>query len=804
MRDFDIYEAAVLSLTFRADYASQVFEKVKPGDFGSQLRDYAHAAFDLLEANKAVDAVTVAEKLESEGSENAVQMLREVVEYAGKTSIENLDSYCEILSSRGLKRDLLTATFSAKQILDSEPNAQAAHEKIIAAFDGVKVKSSDENLWDMNRASREFLDEMQRRNDAGGELIGLSSGWPHVDERINGMRPGDLIIVAGRPSMGKAQPLTSKVLMANGQFKQMADVRVGDDLASIDGDPSKVTGLFPQGVRPIYTVTLSDGRQVECDLDHLWTVESCKFEGKRTLSTAKIAELIQRERYQNRIRLVTHSGNFGSQPDLPIDPWLVGFLIGDGNLCNGSVRFSTGEPWILNKVRIRLPERCSIKRISKYDYRVIGTSQENPVLNAVRALGLDRLSSDKIVPAPLMSADKETRAQVLLGLIESDGWSQNRSLQFSTSSEKLAQQVQALARSLGGMASLRHKGNIQYTANGESFQGKDAYVCSICFEGMGALIESERVQKHLGGGRKRSIAPTIRSIEYARDDLAQCIKVSHPTSLYITDGYTVTHNTTFALNMVEHNAVRAKAPCLVFSMEMGASQLVEKMTASLGEINLNSLRRGALSDEEWSKFAAASRLVQNASLHIDDRGGLSTAQMRARCHQVKRKVGHIGLIMVDYLQLMNGKAENRTQEITKITGGLKSLAKEFKCPVIALSQLNRGVESRSDKRPMMSDLRESGSIEQDADVIVFPFRAGYYENPDDPDPTTEIIFGKNRMGERGSEALEFQGHYSRFKAVGNRIDFAGIRAAKEAKEAEDRRQEQIERSQKRAKKGFSL
>ena len=140
--------------------------------------------------------------------------------------------------------------------------------------------------------------------------------------------------------------------------------------------------------------------------------------------------------------------------------------------------------------------------------------------------------------------------------------------------------------------------------------------------------------------------------------------------------------------------------------------------------------------------------------------------------------------MVDYIQLMQAKAENRTNEITKISSGLKALGKEFRCPVVALSQLNRGVESRPDKRPLMSDLRESGAIEQDADLILFPYREGYYENPDDPDPMTEIIFGKIRMGERGSEGLEFKGQFSRFDALTARPDFQGIRAAKEQQERE--------------------
>jgi len=441
--NLDVYEAAVLSLTLRADYAAQVFDKIQPSDFSGELRQYAQTAYDLLQENKPVDLLTVAERLESEGMDNAGELLAQIVEQSNKPRIENLPAYCDILSNRGLRRDLYSATHMAREILDEEKDPQAAHERILSEFEGVKTNQADDSLWDMHRASKEFLQEMQRRHESNGELIGLSTGYPHLDDRINGMREGDLIVVAGRPSMGKS---------------------------------------------------------------------------------------------------------------------------------------------------------------------------------------------------------------------------------------------------------------------------------------------------------------------------------------------------TFAMNIVEQNCVRDGIETLVFSMEMSAPQILEKMTASLGRINLNSLRRGTLSNDEgeWARFTAASNLIQNASLHIDDRGGLTVAQMRARAHAVKRKAGSLGLIMVDYLQLMQGKAENRTQEITKISGGLKSLAKEFKCPVIALSQLSRGVESRTDKRPMISDLRESGAIEQDADIIIFPFREGYYTNPDAPDSLTEIIFGKIRMGERGSEALHFEGQYSRFVAVAHKIDFAARKAAEDA------------------------
>ena len=241
---------------------------------------------------------------------------------------------------------------------------------------------------------------------------------------------------------------------------------------------------------------------------------------------------------------------------------------------------------------------------------------------------------------------------------------------------------------------------------------------------------------------------------------------------------------TFALNVVRHNAVTEHVPTLVFSLEMTAPQLIEKLTADIGPVNLTELRRGTLSEGAWSNFSAASQLIQKAPLFIDDRAGLSVAQMKARAIEIKRRCGSLGLIMVDYIQLMNAKGNSRNDQITEITKGLKEMAKELGCPLIGLSQLSRAVESRQDKRPNNSDLRESGSIEQDADIIIFPYRDSYYDrDAEHPDPTCEIIFSKIRMGEPGSEGLEWQGHYSRFMALEHRPDFELMRKQKEQDQA---------------------
>jgi replicative DNA helicase len=226
--------------------------------------------------------------------------------------------------------------------------------------------------------------------------------------------------------------------------------------------------------------------------------------------------------------------------------------------------------------------------------------------------------------------------------------------------------------------------------------------------------------------------------------------------------------TTFAMNIAEHAALKGPAPVAVFSMEMPGESLVMRMLSSLCRVELQKIRTGRLDDEDWPRLTGTMNLLSQAPLYIDDSAGLSPGEMRARARRLKREHG-LGLIVVDYLQLMQvpGFKENRTAEISEISRGLKSMAKELEVPVIALSQLNRSLEQRPSKRPVMSDLRESGAIEQDADVIVFIYRDEVY-NEDSPDKgTAEIIIGKQRNGPIGTVRLTFLGRFTRFE---NHID----------------------------------
>jgi replicative DNA helicase len=224
--------------------------------------------------------------------------------------------------------------------------------------------------------------------------------------------------------------------------------------------------------------------------------------------------------------------------------------------------------------------------------------------------------------------------------------------------------------------------------------------------------------------------------------------------------------TAFVLNIAEHVAVKEELPVVVFSMEMGASQLALRMVGSIGRINQQNLRTGRLADDEWGRLAEAVDRLSKANVFIDETPGLTVAELRARARRMARQLGGLGLICIDYLQLMSGSSgsdENRATELGEISRGLKALAKELQCPVVALSQLNRSVESRNDKRPMMSDLRESGAIEQDADVILFIYRDDYYNKESKEPGVAEIIIAKQRNGPVGTVKLTFLKPLTRFE-----------------------------------------
>jgi len=247
-------------------------------------------------------------------------------------------------------------------------------------------------------------------------------------------------------------------------------------------------------------------------------------------------------------------------------------------------------------------------------------------------------------------------------------------------------------------------------------------------------------------------------------DLDRMTSGLQPGDMIVVAGRPSMGKTAFALNIAEHVGVELRLPVAIFSLEMSGPQLATRFLSSVGRIDQSKLRTGRLTDDEWDRMTVALGKLHEAPIHIDETGAINSTDLRARARRLHRQFGKLGLIIIDYLQLMssNRMGENRATEISEISRSIKALAKELQVPIIALSQLSRKVEERTDKRPLMSDLRESGAIEQDADIILMMYREEYYK-PDTQDKgIAEVIIGKHRNGPTGTVKLTFLGEYTKF------------------------------------------
>jgi replicative DNA helicase len=588
------------------------------------------------------------------------------------------------------------------------------------------------------------------------ELQGLKTGFADLDAKTSGLQPADLVIIAGRPSMGKAQPLYSKVLLSNGLFTTMGEIKVGDSLASEDGEESFVVGVFPQGVRPVYRVTLDDGRTVDADEEHLWAAYSTRWACRnKTVSTKELIYYSGKARYKNRLFLESHTGDFGGG-SLPLDPWLLGAMIGDGGITGGACRFSNQEEYMIAKFNAL--HDGGLKKVAgdNVDYYVNGGMKS--ALRSVRLLGL--ASHQKFIPEIYFSASKFDRERLLAGLIETDGWIEKTgSVQYSTSSEVLANDICKLVCSLGGSASLRVKSSPAFRYKGEIKIGRPAYILSIQFDDISQFLDSPRLLGNFKP-RTRSAFPKVEKIEFIGHMETQCIAVSHPKKTYITDGYVKTHNTTMAMNIAS-NVVLAGGNVLVFSAESTRQSLMDRLISSVSQIPLHRIKQGNLEQEDWTKLEMAVRQLKGKNLMINDVSGINVERVGAIARKRHRQ-NKLSLIVIDYLQLLDAKAESETHRVSKISSTLKRIAKQTGAPVVAVAQLNRGVEGQSNKRPMMKDLKQSGQIEQDADLIMMLYRDEYYDENSAHKGIAELIIGKQRDGETGTVFLASRLECNRF------------------------------------------
>jgi len=758
----------------------RVVELLRPSDFYTEAhRAIYHAMLSLFDRGEPVDLLTLQEELRRTDQLSLVggpAALALLVEQGSVAAY--LNSYTAIVRDMAVLRELIqTSTHTISQAFDAKEDVQALvddAERRIFALAERRLEGSAVPVKNILNDTFKYIERLYERQE---HVTGVPTGLNKLDEITAGLQPSDLILIAGRPSMGKAQPLDARV-MTPGGWKAMGELRPGDEVASPDGRASRVRAIYPQGIQPIFRVTFSDGRSAECTGDHLWAVHDRSWPEPRVLPTHEIAAMLTRARYRHRLSIDAPSGDYGHAEALPIDPWLLGALLGDGKLTGSSVLFSTTDGEMTEQLLAAAGEGYALRSAGggvwtivqaegQHRAGVAGVSPD-PLLSALRDLGLWSITSEeKFIPEVYLTASRPARLALLGGLLDTGGRvERGGSIRFCSTSERLARGVSDLVRSLGGWCAMQRR-TTTYRHHGVLRPGRPAFVCNIQYPEAKALFRLSANRTRALVTPRRWRRPVFVSIEPVRQAEAQCIAVTHPSGLYVTDDHVVTHNTAFALSIAQHVGIKLRMKTLILSLEMSSQQLVQRMLSSEGRVDSLSVRTGRLQAQDWHRLTSAAGRLSEAPIFIDDSPGLSVLEVRAKARRMKSEHG-LDLIVIDYLQLMRGRAalDNRQQEISEISRSLKALAKELNVPVVALSQLSRAIETRGDNTPRLSDLRESGALEQDADVIMFLHRPSFYSKDpmeEEARKTAEVHIGKQRNGPTGKLEVAFLSQYARFE-----------------------------------------
>lgn len=726
---------------------------------------------NLIDNGKPADSITIANCLDDSSLLEEVGGVAFIFDLLEAVShIANAAYYAEIVRDKWTQRQLQgICQESLRTIRDGVGNGDEileGHEKSLFALADQKASSNKEmGVRDVMAEAKSVISE---RADNPAVVSGVSTGYPSLDGMTNGFHEGTLSILAARPAMGKAQPLDSLVLTPSG-FIPMGSLSVGSVITGRNGKPTRVTGIYPQGVQPVFRVAMSDKSSAECTIDHLWLTQT-RNERRRgsagsvkTLADIKATLVRDDSGSPNHAIPIADAVEMVPGEALLLHPYLMGLLLGDGSCGPTTVRFFKPEQDVLDRLEALLPEGDTVSVITG-GVRIKGNRRRaSGTLEAVTRYGLcGSKSHTKFIPFDYMCASVGERLDLLRGLFDTDGHVVAcGSVEFTTSSARMAAQVQDLVRGLGGQVVTSVRVPV-FAYLGEKKKGIESHRMLVKMP-PGVLPVSSR--KHLAKWRNPDTRHhrSIVSIEPSGERECQCISVESPDQLYITDNFIVTHNTAFVCNLIDWFTING-SPAMLFSMEQSKQELAERLICIQSRVDGHAIRKGHLTAvDRHAVLDAASTIAARGNLFIDDTAGRSMAEIRSICRRVKRKHG-LKVIVIDYLQLIEpeDKKANREVQVATISRRLKGLAKDMKCPVICLSQLNRAVELREDKRPKLADLRESGAIEQDADIVMFLHRPGAY-NPEDRPNLAEVIIAKHRSGPIGIAELTWRGSTMRFE-----------------------------------------
>jgi len=737
-----VAEQCVLgAMLLSKDAIADVVEVLKPGDFYRPAHQTVYdAVLDLYGRGEPADPVTIAAELTRDGTLAKIggaPYLHTLI--ASVPTAANAAYYAEIVRERAILRRLVEAGTKIVQLGYGAASGMGGEvddvvDRAQQAVYEVTERRTSEDYIRLEDVLQQAFDEIEAMGSRGSELYGVPTGFRELDELTNGLHPGQLIVVAGRPAMGKALALDTPLVTPTG-WTTMGEVRVGDQLIGADGRPTTVVAATDVLTdRPCYRVSFSDGSEIVADALHQWATTTrvrrrCGDTGLAIVTTEQMAATARVADRANHAVPVAKPLEL-PDVDLPVDPYVLGVWLGDGHTAGG--RISTAEPEIALAV----------------EAAGHGMTDEPSV------------GSEKRIPAAYLRASQRQRRALLAGLLDIQGSLANggRSVRFEVTHERLARDVQELVLTLGYRCRMTTK----------RVPGRTG-ASSTCFRL--TFTPGEKVFRLTRKLSRQTLATTPRAarryvvaVEPVASVPVRCVQVDNHDHLYLA-GHTMvpTHNSTIGLDFLRAASIKAQLTSAMFSLEMGRSEITMRLLSAEAQILLSRLRTGQMTDPDWNRLARRMGEIAQAPMFIDDSPNMSMMEIRAKCRRLKQR-HDLSLVVVDYLQLMTSprRVENRQQEVAEMSRSLKLLAKELEIPVVAISQLNRGAEQRQDKRPQMSDLRESGAIEQDADMVILLHREDAYEKESPRAGEADLIVAKHRNGPTKDVVVLSQLHYSRF------------------------------------------
>ncbi|OLF04305.1 replicative DNA helicase [Actinophytocola xinjiangensis] len=694
-QDLAAEQSVLGGMMLSKDAIADVVEVLRPGDFYRPAHQVVYdCVLDLYGRGEPADAITVAAELERRGEIRRVggaPYLHTLI--ATVPTAANAGYYAEIVSEKSILRRLVEAGTRIVQLGYAGAEGADINEVVDRAQSSiyeVTERRMSEDYVSLEELLQPTMDEIDAIASRGGSSLGVPTGFEDLDAVTNGLHPGQMIIVAARPGIGKALALDTPLPTPHG-WTTMGEVAVGDRLLDADGRPTRVVAATEvlRG-RPCFEVEFADGTVIVADARHQW------------LTTAGG---VTRIRTTERLAATVADGHTVADPrpldlperDLPIPPYTLG------------VWLATGHP-------------------------------ADPELGwLVEADGEPR------IPAGYLRAGLAQRRALLAGLADGAGTVlPDGAVRLPAAGPGLAGDLRDLLAGLGHPA--RGGGVIEFRTEDDVFR-----------------LERKRLA-HKDARGPADAGRLVVDVRPVPTTEVRCVEVDNAEHLYLAGRSMVpTHNSTLGLDFTRSCSVKHGMTSVIFSLEMSRTEIVMRMLSAEAKIRLADMRGGRMTDDDWTRLARRMSEVSEAPLFVDDSPNMTMMEIRAKARRLKQR-HDLKLVVVDYMQLMTSgkRVESRQQEVSEFSRQLKLLAKELEVPVVAISQLNRGPEQRTDKRPMLSDLRESGSLEQDADMVILIHRPDAFERDDPRAGEADLILGKHRAGPTATVTVAHQLHYSRF------------------------------------------